>query len=369
MSTMLDNRKAGILQILVEEHIRTGEPVSSRAILESGHLMVSAATVRTELAALESEGYAVQPHTSAGRIPTARAYRYYVDQLIRPIQSPAASARVAEFFASVHSELGRLLKSTTALLSEITHYPSVVTGPGLASEIIRAVHIVQTRADAVLMVVVTQAGRVSQSLLVLPAPVDPIEVEDAELLLRHYQVGLPISQRIDPDALPPGEMTGGVGAILWRASEALAKVGAADRELYVGPASYLTDAWGEISKVRGVLEIPRARGRPPRSACTSTGRHRGTYRPGTGHRLADRYLSGVHQLRRGPRRAFRSDRRTGPDEDGLRSNDLRSGRDQRRPRREPRGALNDDESPRSPPLPGSPTPWKDRRRSAGSPLR
>ena len=255
MSTMLDDRKSKVLRILVEEHIRTGEPVSSRAILQTGHLMVSAATVRTELAALESEGYAVQPHTSAGRIPTARAYRYYVDQLIRPIQSPAASARVSEFFASVHAELGRLLKATSALLSEITHYPSVVTGPGMASEVIRAIHMVQTRADAILMVVVTHAGRVSQSLLMLPAPVDPIEVDDAQLLLRRYQIGLPMSHGFDLERLPTGEMVGGVGRILWKAAQALARAGATDQELYLGPASYLTDAWGEISKVRGVLEV------------------------------------------------------------------------------------------------------------------
>ena len=255
MSTMLDDRKTNILRILVEEHVRTGEPVSSRAILQYGHLRVSAATVRNELAALEAEGYAVQPHTSSGRIPTARAYRYYVDQLIRPIQLPNASVRVAEFFASVHSELGRLLKATSTLLSEITHYPSVVTGPGLAAEIIRAIHIVQTRADAVVMVVVTQAGRVSQSLLILAAPVDHLEVESAELLLRRHLIGLPMSQGIDLDLLPPDETVGAVVSIVWQASEALKKVGAANRELYLGPASYLADAWGELSKVRGVLEI------------------------------------------------------------------------------------------------------------------
>ena len=252
---MLDDRKARILRILVEEHVRTGEPVSSRAILLHGHLGVSAATVRNELAILEAEGYAIQPHTSAGRIPTAHAYRYYVDQLIRPSPFPNASARVSEFFGSVNSELGRLLKATSALLSEITHYPSVVTGPGLSKETIRAIHLVQIRADAVVMVVVTQGGRVSKSLLTLPNPVDPIEVEDAELALRRYQIGLSMSRDIDQDRLPLGEIGGGVESIICEASEALKRAGSTDRELYVGPASYLTAAWGEISKVRGVLEV------------------------------------------------------------------------------------------------------------------
>ena len=251
----MDDRKARILRILVEEHVRTGGPVSSRAILQRGHLGVSAATVRNELAALEAEGYAVQPHTSAGRIPTAHAYRYYVDQLIRPGAFPRASARVAEFFASVHNELGRLLKATSALLSEITHYPSVVTGPGLSKETVRAVHLVQIRADAVVMVMVTQGGRVSKSLLSLPHPVTTVDVEDAEHALRRHQIGLSISKGIDPDRLPAGEIRGGAETIIWQASEALEMAGATNRELYVGPASYLTDAWGEISKVRGVLEV------------------------------------------------------------------------------------------------------------------
>ena len=252
---MLDDRKARVLRFLVEEHIRTGEPVSSRAILQCGNLGVSAATVRNDLVTLEAEGFALQPHTSAGRIPTAKAYRYYVDQLIRPIRLPNASARVAEFFASVHSELGRLLKATSELLSEITYYPSLVTGPGLASEVVRSIHLVQIRADAVVMVVVTQGGRVSKSLLNLAVPVEQVEVDDAEILLRKHHLGLSMSQGIDPDDIPPGELAGGVESIVWQASEALKKVGAAERELYLGPTSYLTGAWGEISKVRGVLEV------------------------------------------------------------------------------------------------------------------
>lgn len=251
---MLDDRKARILRILVEEHVQTGEPVSSRAILMHGHLGVSAATVRSELASLEAEGYAIQPHTSAGRIPTAHAYRYYVDQLLRPSAFPNASARVAEFFASVHNELGRLLKATSSLLSEITHYPSVVTGPGLSKETIRAIHLVQIRADAVVMVMVTQGGRVSKSLLTLPHPVSALDVEDAEHALRRHQIGLNVSKGIDQDRLP-GETHGGAETIIWHASEALERAGSTNRELYVGPASYLTDAWGEISKVRGVLEV------------------------------------------------------------------------------------------------------------------
>lgn len=255
MSAMLDHRKAHILRVLVEEHIRSGEPVSSRTILQLGRLKVSSATVRNDLVALDADGYAVQPHTSAGRIPTAKAYRYYVDQFLKPIKLPRTSARVASFFASVHTELGRLLRATSALLTEITSYPAVVTGPGLGGESVRAVHLVQTRPDAVVMVVVTQAGRVSQSLLELPGSVDPSEVEQAESVLRRRQVGQAMSRGMDFDVLPPADIVGRVGTIVWVASEALKKAAAIDQELYLGPTSSLPDAWSEIATVRKVLEV------------------------------------------------------------------------------------------------------------------
>lgn len=252
---MLDGRRARILRIMIEEHIRTGEPVSSRAILESGNLAVSSATIRTELVALEAAGYAFQPHTSAGRIPTPQAYRYYVDSLMRPRETPVASARVAEFFASVQTELGRLLKATSALLSEITHFPSVVTSPSIASEVIRAVHLVRTTVNTVLMVVVTVAGRVSQTLLHLPVPVDSADVQEAERLIRRFQVGASMSESLDLEAMSLANPTERVASVLRQAAAAFENTGAADHELYMGSASYLTAAWGELSKVQGVLDV------------------------------------------------------------------------------------------------------------------
>lgn len=273
---MLDERKTEILRILVEEHIRTGGPVSSRAILEAGGLAVSAATVRSELAVLEAEGYAVQPHTSAGRVPTSRAYRCYVDALGHPADRPdaAATTRVAEFFGSVHSELGRLLKATTALLSEITRYPAVVTAPGLGVEIIKAAHLVQTAPSAVLLVVVTRSGRVSQAILNLAVSADPREVEEAERIIRRRLADAPVgafpaeadaaspSPEAAPDRLSdnPGAEIGegenqAVADMVRAASEALMSIADQDRQLFVGPASYLADAWGDMAKVRGVLEV------------------------------------------------------------------------------------------------------------------
>lgn len=129
---MLDERKAEVLRVLVEEYISSGEPVSSRAILEHSKLDVSPATIRNDLSALDREGLAIQPHTSAGRVPTSRGYRYYVDHLTPRRLRAETRDRIQGFFSTVHQELGRLLKSTSELVADISKYPAIVTGPGMA---------------------------------------------------------------------------------------------------------------------------------------------------------------------------------------------------------------------------------------------
>src|SRR5215471_11035986 len=117
----LDERKAAILRAVVEEHIHTALPVGSQTIARLHGLQVSSATVRNEMTVLEREGYLVQPHTSAGRIPTDRGYRYFVDHLNQQqALAPAQRRAVADFFslfASAHQVLEELLSSTSQLLA------------------------------------------------------------------------------------------------------------------------------------------------------------------------------------------------------------------------------------------------------------
>ncbi len=178
---MLDERKAAVLIALIEEYIRRGEAVSSTTVLETSGLSVSAATIRNDLAALEREGFVTQPHTSAGRIPTAAAYRWYVDHaqpdhLRQPIQ-----IRIRDFFATVHLELGRLLKATSDLVSEVTTYPAVVLAPNLSGETVRGVNLVRMGSRSVLVVIVTNHGRVSQEVVTVDTVVDNEAVRAAEV--------------------------------------------------------------------------------------------------------------------------------------------------------------------------------------------
>jgi heat-inducible transcriptional repressor len=116
----LDERKAAILKAVVEEYVETAQPVGSGTIATSSHLGVSSATVRNEMTILEREGYLAQPHTSAGRVPTDRGYRFFVDHFTERGALPVLQRRaVSEFFASAHAALEELLHETSQLLSTV----------------------------------------------------------------------------------------------------------------------------------------------------------------------------------------------------------------------------------------------------------
>ena len=118
---MLDERKAAILRAVVEEYIDTAQPVGSAHVVRSSGVQVSSATVRNDMATLEQEGYLRQPHTSAGRIPTEKGYRFFVDNLGQPANLRRHDAvQVRSFFEQAHGELEQMLHDTSRLLGDLT---------------------------------------------------------------------------------------------------------------------------------------------------------------------------------------------------------------------------------------------------------
>ncbi|MGB5532593.1 MAG: HrcA family transcriptional regulator, partial [Acidimicrobiia bacterium] len=186
---MIDDRKARVLQALVEEYIRTGEPVSSHAILERSALDVSSATIRNELARLESYGFVAQPHTSAGRIPTHQGYRYYVDHCSPARLRSATHDRIRSFFAEVHREVSKLLKETSGLVSDITHLPAVVIEPQAEVTRIHAVHLVRLGSTAVLVVTIAESGQVTQHVVTLGFEPTDEQLDEAERVIEGVYAG------------------------------------------------------------------------------------------------------------------------------------------------------------------------------------
>src|ERR1700735_2522554 len=139
----LNERQAAILEAVVTEYIGSAEPVGSSDVASAPGVVVSSATVRSEMVALERDGSLVQPHTSAGRIPTDKGYRFFVDHLTQPgVLGPIQHRQVCSFFDQVHGEMEDMLERTTGLLSELTSYAAVVVGPSHDSATIRSVQVV-----------------------------------------------------------------------------------------------------------------------------------------------------------------------------------------------------------------------------------
>ena len=193
---MLDERKAAILQAVVQEYIRTAQPVGSNHVVAASAIDVSPATVRNEMAALEVDGYLQQPHTSAGRIPTDKGYRFFVDTLASP--GPLDSARaqqVRTFFAHAHGALEQMLSDTSQLLTRLTHHAALVVGPAPEQATIRSVQLVALSSRIVLAVTVLSNGGVERHTIELGAELSEEQVAAASTRLARQLVGTTIGVR------------------------------------------------------------------------------------------------------------------------------------------------------------------------------
>ncbi|MGZ0216219.1 MAG: HrcA family transcriptional regulator, partial [Acidimicrobiales bacterium] len=158
----MDERKAMVLRAVVESFIDTAQPVGSRAVSDLSGLDVSGATIRNEMAALESDGYLVQPHTSAGRVPTEAGYRYFVDSLGPGTLEETETRQVRSFFRTTEGKLEQRLADTSKLLSQLTTYAAVIVGPTHDPTTVRSARLVDLGNSRLLLVIVTSSGGVER---------------------------------------------------------------------------------------------------------------------------------------------------------------------------------------------------------------
>jgi heat-inducible transcriptional repressor len=168
---VLDDRKLAVLRAIVEDFVSTNEPVGSRALVDRHNLDVSPATIRNDMAVLEEQGYIVQPHTSAGRIPTEQGYRLFVDRLsgVKPLS--AAERRAIEAFLAGAYDLDDVVMRTVRLLAQLTRQVAVVQYPSLTKSAVRHVELVPLTDRRLLLVLITDTGRVEQRTVELPAQI------------------------------------------------------------------------------------------------------------------------------------------------------------------------------------------------------
>jgi len=262
----LDARKATILRAVVSEYIETAQPVGSGHVARAPGVNVSSATVRNDMVSLEHEGFLQQPHTSAGRVPTDKGYRFFVDSLEGSAALDAGdSKQIRTFFAEAHGELEQMLADTSRLLSSLTQYAAVVVGPPPEAATVRSVQVVGLTSRVALLVVVLSNGVIDKHTLEFDRDIDDVVLAAAGARLAVGLAGLTLTASADAvvwneptdPARPVGpEAVDDLTTIVRAAQAALG--GAASRssdQVYIGGTSRMASAFDAVATVSEVLQI------------------------------------------------------------------------------------------------------------------
>lgn len=248
---MLDERKTAILQAVIREYIESAQPVGSAHISRVPGVSVSSATVRNEMAVLEQEGFLTQPHTSAGRVPTDKGYRYYVDHLGVPGRLDVARAeQVDTFFHASHGALERLLSDTSRLLATLTNYAAVVVRPATEASVTRSLQLVVLSSRIAMVVAVLANGTVESETVEVGVDITDEQIRQAGDQLARYGVGVPLASL--SNVASTGDAI--VDELVHAAAAALrGRRRSDDDQAFVGGASSVAQVFDAVEVVRNVL--------------------------------------------------------------------------------------------------------------------
>lgn len=188
----LDERKTKILNAIIRTYLETGEPVGSRTISKYSDLNLSSATIRNEMSDLEELGYIIQPHTSAGRIPSDLGYRFYVDNLMA--QKEREVTEIKEFMIERTEKMEQVLKQVVKLLANNTNYATMITAPSIHRNKLKFIQLSQVDAEQILAVIVTEANIVKNKMITVSDPLDNETMLKLNILLNTSLNGLSLEE-------------------------------------------------------------------------------------------------------------------------------------------------------------------------------
>ena len=254
-----DDRRFEVLRTIVADFVSSKEPIGSKTLVERHNLGVSSATIRNDMAVLEAEGYITHPHTSSGRVPTEKGYREFVDRLdhVKPLSSPERSA-ILKFLES-GVDLDDVLRRAVRLLAQLTRQVAVVQYPTLSSSTVRHLEVVALSPARLLLVVITDSGRVDQRIVELGDAIDDHQLAQMRELLGKALDGkkLAAASVAVADLAAQLDGRGGLGDAVGRAATVLLESLVEHREerlLTGGTANLTTNTADFGGSLRSVLE-------------------------------------------------------------------------------------------------------------------
>ena len=299
----LTERKKRILRAIIESYIQSAEPVGSKAIAASIDMEVSSATIRNEMADLEAMGLLEKPHTSAGRIPSPKGYRLYVNELMEEHKlSLQETQRINQALAMRMRELDRVLDQAGRVVSQLTNYPSFALSSGLSRMTIRRFDLLMVERNAFIIVVMTDTDIVRNRLIRLPSDLTEAQLQMLNTLLNTTFTGLTLEE-ITPELMrvaqhAAGEAYGLISLVVSFAMEVLESL--EQRTVHTSGLAHLL----ELPEYRSLERELPLRGRRPCPLPRSQGRsHEDPHRPGKRGRRAEGHQRGGRQLRHRRRHA------------------------------------------------------------------
>ncbi len=252
---MQEERRLAVLRAIVEDYVATEEPVGSKALVERHGLGVSPATVRNDMAALEDEGYITQPHTSAGRVPTDKGYRLFVDRLTTIKPMTAAEKRAIATILDGAIDLDDVVQRSVRLLAQLTRQVAVVQYPTLSRSTVRHIELVALAPTRLLVVLILSTGRVEQRLVDLTAELAEDDLADLRSVVNRAALGGVIADAATAlRALVPAEDATAIDAVVDALVEAMSDH-RSDERIAVGGAANLARFGDSFdSAVRPLLE-------------------------------------------------------------------------------------------------------------------
>ncbi len=249
----LDERKEQILREIVEAYVKRGEPVGSKVVADGAKLGVSPATIRNEMAILEREGYISHPHTSAGRIPTDKGYRYYVDVLATRVSAaPGQRREIERNLESAFSALDELLERTSHLLSELTDYTSLAAMPSVREATLHRIEVVRLAPQRLLLICIGEDGWHEDRIIELPT--EPSDRMIAESLTTANGLVRGSTPREALQALAGADIPAELADVVTGIAAGLQAVAQSSSRLYTGGTSKLI-VWEPVDTAQRILEM------------------------------------------------------------------------------------------------------------------
>jgi heat-inducible transcriptional repressor len=195
---LLTDRQLLIFQVIVDDFIRSGQPIGSRSLAKKEGISFSSATIRNEMADLEEMGFIEKTHISSGRIPSEKGYRYYVDHLLSPQRLDVSDVlKIKSIFEERIYELEKIIQKSAKILSELTNYTAIVLGPAAKENKLKRIQIVPLNSETAIAIIVTDTGHVENRMFHIPAIMDPSEIEKMVNILNDRLINVPIEDLTD----------------------------------------------------------------------------------------------------------------------------------------------------------------------------